>query len=423
MGDDGAMDMLEVLDEAFAGCVDPRELVSKMNDPSEVHVNSPLKVRSSKAAQAKRQKRQAQIGLASNALGITAGVGALAAAGKDERLEGAGKVGRAIQKPYKLVSATKAGQKWAKTATKPKVAGGLALGAVGLQTANLAGDAVANRVLNREAKKKVQKSLDFIVASRRMGAIDSAEAIEMSTEVLAAYEEFSKGLRRAYKLATVVPQAGKTVATGTGRAAAKLNRQMELERQVDEVIPKGRKLLAGLGLGTAAGAGAAAGAVGHKKLAQRPQVVSKADDVEWTGTITKRDDEKRLVFGWASVSKVNDKEVVDRQGDYVPIETTEDAAYRYVLHSRKGGDMHKRVAKFGVEDQPLHTADLVESMVFTPEKLEAMGLARDALPEAWWVGFKVHDEQQWLDYKAGKRPSFSIHGSGKRVDAPELAHV
>ena len=127
------------------------------------------------------------------------------------------------------------------------------------------------------------------------------------------------------------------------------------------------------------------------------------------------DTDKRLVFGWCSLSKVNGEPVVDLQGDYIPIDETEQSAYRYVIESRKGGDMHRRVSKFN-QDEPLHTADLVESMVFTPEKLEKMGLAPDALPHGWWIGMKVNDDDQWHAVKAGQRLGFSIHGKGRRVE-------
>ena len=57
----------------------------------------------------------------------------------------------------------------------------------------------------------------------------------------------------------------------------------------------------------------------------------------------------------------------------------------------------------------------------TPEKLEKMGLADDALPHGWWVGFKVNDDAQWERVKKSERTGFSIHGSGKRVHMGEAA--
>jgi hypothetical protein len=153
-----------------------------------------------------------------------------------------------------------------------------------------------------------------------------------------------------------------------------------------------------------------------KKPKQQPGTVAKS--FTWTGEISKVDEDKRQVFGWASISEINGEPVLDLQGDIVPIEETEKAAYRYVIESRKGGDMHARVKKGLTTEwtEPKHTADLVESFVVTPEKLEKMGLPSDALPLGWWVGFKVNDDEQWNLVKSGKRTGFSIHGSGTRKD-------
>lgn len=141
-----------------------------------------------------------------------------------------------------------------------------------------------------------------------------------------------------------------------------------------------------------------------------PQV-SDDHDLMWSGEISKVDSEKRQVFGWCSLTKVDGQDVVDRQGDYIPLDEIEKSAYNYVIHSRKGGDMHKRDG-----DQPLHTSDLIESFVVTPEKLKQLGLDEDAVPHGWWVGFKVNDDQQWESVKKGERNHFSIHGKGRRVE-------
>ena len=108
---------------------------------------------------------------------------------------------------------------------------------------------------------------------------------------------------------------------------------------------------------------------------------------------------------------LNGEAVIDRQGDYIPLDEIEKSAYTYVLNSRKGGDMHSRDG-----EQPLHTSDMIESFVITPEKLEKMGLDSNALPHGWWVGFKVNDDAQWERVKKSERTGFSIHGSGKRVE-------
>ncbi len=139
--------------------------------------------------------------------------------------------------------------------------------------------------------------------------------------------------------------------------------------------------------------------------------VDDESDLTWTGEISKVQTEKRQVFGWCSLTKVDGEDVVDRQGDYIPLDEIEKSAYNYVIHSRKGGDMHKRDG-----DQPLHTSDLIESFVVTPEKLEQLGIESDAVPHGWWVGFKINDDDQWESVKKGERNHFSIHGRGRRVE-------
>lgn len=131
--------------------------------------------------------------------------------------------------------------------------------------------------------------------------------------------------------------------------------------------------------------------------------------VTWSGEFSKMDSDKRQVFGWASVVEIDGKPIVDRQGDWIAPDDIEKAAYEYVLKSRKGGHQHRRDG-----DQPFHAADMIESFVVTPEKIEKMGLPKDT-PVGWWVGYKVHDDEAWSKVKKGEITGFSIHGKGKRV--------
>ncbi len=180
----------------------------------------------------------------------------------------------------------------------------------------------------------------------------------------------------------------------------------------------------GRAVATAGAVGVAGAAYGHHKgrsngidpyagYAKRDEPTT---DFLAQGTFSKLDNDKRLAFGWASVVEKNGLPVVDRQGDYISAEDMEEAAYRYVLSSRIGGDMHKRVGA-----SPHQVSDMVESIVFTPDKCEAMGISK-SMAGRWWVGFKIHDEDTWQLVKKGQRAGFSIHGRGKRVltDMDEL---
>jgi hypothetical protein len=124
------------------------------------------------------------------------------------------------------------------------------------------------------------------------------------------------------------------------------------------------------------------------------------------GTIVKIDQEKQLVFGWASVIKdTNDKILLDRQEDFIESEDElEKAAYDYVLKSRDGGEMHIRKG----------VSTMVESVVLSKEKQLALGIPAGTVPIGWWIGFKVNDDRVWNEVKKGGYSGFSVHGTGKR---------
>lgn len=127
-----------------------------------------------------------------------------------------------------------------------------------------------------------------------------------------------------------------------------------------------------------------------------------------TGTfrIAKADEEQRIAFGWAYVSKQADgKQVQDWSGDVVDIHDIEKAAYKYVMLYRDGSEMHERGG----------VGTLVESMVFTKEKMQALGLPEDSIPQGWWCGLHVTDKGVWEKVKNGTYKMFSIEGSAKRI--------
>lgn len=133
--------------------------------------------------------------------------------------------------------------------------------------------------------------------------------------------------------------------------------------------------------------------------------IEKSDVYDTHDVILKADNEQKIVYGWAYVTHDKDGQVVvDKSGEFVDdIEEIEKTAVRFMLESRKGDVDHTNV----------HKTDIVESMVFTPDKMAAMGIAKGTMPSGWWIGVKCNDEV-WADYKAGKYTSFSIHGKGVR---------
>jgi|GEM_PF-1369712 len=124
--------------------------------------------------------------------------------------------------------------------------------------------------------------------------------------------------------------------------------------------------------------------------------------------IAKTDDEKRLIFGWASVSAdLSGQMIEDLQGDMLGIDELEHAAYEYVLGFRDAGERHDPALR--------KKGRLVESVVFTPEKVKAMGIT-GPMKEAWWVGFYIDDDQAWEKIKSGEYEMFSIEGRAVRED-------
>lgn len=123
-------------------------------------------------------------------------------------------------------------------------------------------------------------------------------------------------------------------------------------------------------------------------------------------TIAKIDEDRRLVFGWASVSIEKDgTQLVDHEGDIIDPRDLEDAAYAFVLEFGEANLNH----------QGPTVGHLVESFVSTPDKLAALGLPADSLPVGWWAGWYVEDDDVWAGVKDGKYQAFSIEGQAQRV--------
>lgn len=123
--------------------------------------------------------------------------------------------------------------------------------------------------------------------------------------------------------------------------------------------------------------------------------------------IVKMDEAEHLVFGWASVAIRKDGEQIeDYQGDMLDADDLEAAAYAFNLDFREANAEHTGPV----------VGYLVESLVVTKAKLAALGLAEDALPQGWWVGFHVPDEAAWARVAKGDYAMFSIEGTAEREE-------
>lgn len=140
------------------------------------------------------------------------------------------------------------------------------------------------------------------------------------------------------------------------------------------------------------------------------EIIGKPATLTASFDIKKSDEDRRLAFGWASVANFEDgSTLVDTAEDIIDIDVLEKAAYKFVRLHRSGGEMHERAA----------VAELVESIVFTKEKAAALGIPEGLLPEGWWVGFFVTDDDVWAKVKAGEYAMFSIEGVAQRVQVAE----
>jgi hypothetical protein len=142
--------------------------------------------------------------------------------------------------------------------------------------------------------------------------------------------------------------------------------------------------------------------------------IPREETTEKSFSIFKTDDDKRLVFGWASVSiTVDGEQLEDRQKDMIDPEDLEEAAYEYVLNFRDTGEEHIPTMR--------KKGKLVESCVFTAEKQKAMGIPEGILPIAWWIGFKIEDDEAWEKVKNRTYKMFSIEGKAKRIPVEKAA--
>lgn len=150
---------------------------------------------------------------------------------------------------------------------------------------------------------------------------------------------------------------------------------------------------------------------GEESTHEYEKTIKKSDNTQ-NFNIMKTDDDKRLIFGWASVAiKVDGEQVIDHQNDMIDPEDLEESVYEYVLNFRDSGEEHiSSLRKKG---------RLVESCMFTKEKMAAMGIPEGIIPEAWWIGFYIDDDDAWAKVKDGTYQMFSIEGQGIREEVED----
>lgn len=119
--------------------------------------------------------------------------------------------------------------------------------------------------------------------------------------------------------------------------------------------------------------------------------------------ITKAKD--RYISGWANVAKNADGSFAfDWEGDILTPEVLEKAAMTFMEEYRNSGEQHKGDT----------IGTVVESIVFTEEKMAAMGIPQGAVPQGWFITVKV-PEDVFDKVQKGAYKMFSIQGKAKRL--------
>jgi len=396
----------ELVSAIYGNAVDEREIWDVISKSGNMPKDASLK--------------ETRTGQALNVVAGTGGGLALYHATKRMNLARKGIDVEGSRKSSKLISGMKRVPGLKVIAEHPKGAAVTAAGAaMTLHGAELAGDAIAARSLHRSAqrakynKSQIKKSIGDVIEARKSGRITTEQAISLADDVIqkGLISEVARGAWKGLKGTKGLPSGVRQAPGAFRRLVGNAGKKVHLPVQ-----PLNNKQLArgSAAVGAVAGAGGTLAYQNRQRKSAIPPnpTVAKSDSgMTWKGEISKVDTDKRQVFGWCSLTSMNGQPVIDLQGDYVPLEEIEKAAYEYVIHSRKGGDMHARDG-----EGPKHTADLIESFLVTPEKLKQMGLSDNALPHGWWIGMKVNDDEQWNLVKSGGRTGFSIHGKGSRIE-------
>lgn len=123
--------------------------------------------------------------------------------------------------------------------------------------------------------------------------------------------------------------------------------------------------------------------------------------------IAKSSEDEGLVSGWANVAINADGSVpLDWQGDVIEPSELEKAAINFMLDYRESGEMHRGDSQ----------GTVVESIVFTKEKQQALGIPDGIVPMGWFITVKVTNPEVFAKVKEGRYRMFSIQGKAKRVE-------
>ena len=119
------------------------------------------------------------------------------------------------------------------------------------------------------------------------------------------------------------------------------------------------------------------------------------------------DSDRRLVGGFAYVSKAGGEMLFDTQGDSIDPEDLREAVHEFMKTGRTMGVMHVT----GPDGNAIRGGEIVEMAVLAGDFMPA-GMPKDR--EGLWIVAKVEDDYAWKMVKAGLFKGFSIGGKGVR---------
>lgn len=122
---------------------------------------------------------------------------------------------------------------------------------------------------------------------------------------------------------------------------------------------------------------------------QKPEPVVAKTAPSQTKIVAKSNDERRMIYGWASVTTVDGESVVDLQDDEITTDALHDIA--------KGIVRGQRAGKFEHDGDECN--ETLEVMVFDKSLQEALGI--DLGKEGLLVGQHVPDDAHWEKAKSG----------------------
>ena len=126
-----------------------------------------------------------------------------------------------------------------------------------------------------------------------------------------------------------------------------------------------------------------------------------------------KDNSEHLLFGWAYVAVTKGgTPVEDHSGEFIKEENFNDlekATYLYNMAFRDGDIRHDCEVQ----------GQLIESVVMTKEKQQAMGIPEGTVPLGVWMGFYFESDESWNEITKMKNPMFSIYGSATKEEVED----